>query len=97
MKYIVHSVIVSFMLFLFLSCKKDKVEITTNSISSLTATSVVCGGDIKKDGGAEITIKGVCWSSSTSSPSVGTDNFTKDGSGIGEFTSSVSKLTHNTT
>lgn len=97
MKYIVRSFFFSFFLLQLISCNKDKVVISTNSISSLTATSVVCGGEVKKDGGSEITSKGVCWSSSTSSPVVGTDNFTKDGSGIGVYTSSVSNLKHNTT
>lgn len=70
--------------------------ISTNTISSVTATNAVGGGSISSDGGASISSYGVCWSSLTSSP-ITSDNKTIDGSGIGSFTSSISGLSPNTT
>ncbi len=70
--------------------------VTTNSISSTTQTTASGGGAVSSDGGAAITSRGVCWSNTTSSPTV-TNSKTVDGSGIGSFTSSLSGLTANTT
>ena len=52
---------------LFQGCKKPSVpELTTAAISEIGLTSAVSGGTIVTDGGAEITEKGVCWSTSVS-------------------------------
>jgi len=65
---------------------------TTKSITAITATS---GGNITSDGGATVSARGVCWST-TQTPTIG--NFkTTDGSGINTFTSSLTGLTANTT
>ena len=65
--------------------------ITTTSLSSITATSAISGGTITSDGGAPITAKGVCWSTSQTPTIV---NFkTNDGTGTGTFTSSITGLT----
>jgi uncharacterized protein (TIGR02145 family) len=83
-------------LFLFQSCKKDPVPpvLTTVTVSSITTTSASSGGNISSDGGAEVTSRGICWSTS-SQPSV-TDSKTSDGKGTGSFTSSLTGLTDNT-
>ena len=70
--------------------------VTTNTISSITQTTATGGGNSTNDGGATITSKGVCWSNTTSSPTI-INSKTSDGSGIGSFTSSLSGLTANTT
>ena len=70
--------------------------VTTNTISSITQTTATGGGNSTNDGGATITSKGVCWSNTTSSPTIANSK-TVDGSGIGSFTSSLSGLTANTT
>ena len=70
--------------------------VTTNSISSTTQTTASGGGSVSSDGGAAITSRGVCWSNTTSSPSIN-NSATNNGSGIGSFTSSLTGLTANTT
>ena len=69
--------------------------VTTNNVTSITATSAICGGEVTDDGGFSITARGVCWSTSQN-PTV-TDSHTTDGTGTGTFTSSMTSLTYNTT
>jgi uncharacterized protein (TIGR02145 family) len=87
-----------FILFVSLltECKKEKViVITTTSVSQITATTAISGGDITNDGGSIITARGVCWSTSAN-PTI-TDNKTTDGTGNGSFVSSITGLTPVTT
>ena len=78
------------------SCKKEDVipTLTTTALTNITTTSVTSGGLISKDGGATVTARGVCWST-TSNPTVG-DSHTSDGNGAGSFTSNITGLTPNT-
>ena len=69
--------------------------VTTGSVSDVTATSAMCGGEVTADGGAEVTARGVCWGTSET-PTVA-DAHTSDGTGIGTFTSSITGLTEGTT
>jgi len=71
-----------------------KPTLTTNSISNISATGAISGGVISSDGGASITAKGVCWST-TSNPTI-TSNKTNDGSGALSFTSQLSGLQEGT-
>ena len=64
--------------------------ITTNNISDISVNGAVSGGVITYDGNAEITDKGVCWSTGTL-PEI-TDSFKSAGSGPGSFTSSMTGL-----
>ena len=69
--------------------------LSTTSISGITSSSAVSGGNISSEGGSSITARGVCWSTS-STPT--TTNFkTTDGSDIGSFTSNLTGLSANTT
>jgi uncharacterized protein (TIGR02145 family) len=77
------------------SCGKDYPPILkTNDISELSATSVVCGGNITSDEGARIKSRGVCWS--TEKLPTLENNITIDGKGTGSFNSSITGLTPNT-
>ena len=69
--------------------------VTTTAASNVTETSATCGGNITSDGGATVTARGVCWSTSHN-PTV-SNSHTSDGSGTGSFTSSLTGLTANTT
>ncbi len=69
-------------------------SLTTTDASSITPTSAVSGGDITSDGGASVTARGVCWSTSTNPTT--SDNTTSDGTGTGSFTSNLSGLTRST-
>ncbi len=79
------------------SCKKKDTipSVTTVSVSGITQTSAVSGGNVTSDGGADVTAKGVCWGTSHN-PATGS-NETDDGSGTGSFTSNLTGLTANTT
>lgn len=69
--------------------------LTTTTISSITSTGVVTGGNISSDGGGTITSRGVVWSTSAN-PTISLTTKTTDGTGSGSFTSTVSGLTANT-
>jgi len=69
--------------------------VTTSSIADITQTSATSGGNISYDGGASITARGVCWSTS-SNPTIA-DTKTTDGTGTGVYTSNLTGLTGNTT
>ncbi|AYB35168.1 fibrobacter succinogenes major paralogous domain-containing protein [Chryseolinea soli] len=69
--------------------------LTTVAVGSITSTSATSGGDITDDGGAEVTGRGICWSTSAN-PTV-TDPKTADGTGTGTFASSLTGLTPNIT
>ena len=69
--------------------------VSTSEVSDITVNTAICGGNITDDGGAAITARGVCWSTSPN-PTVN-DNKTSDGSGTGSFTSTLTGLHVNTT
>ena len=69
--------------------------LSTNVLSAITFSTATCGGNISNDGGAAITARGVCWSSS-STPTI-TDIKTVDGNGSGSFSSNINKLISNNT
>ena len=69
--------------------------VTTTAVSSITATSAVSGGNVTNDGGASVTVRGVCWSTSASPTTA--DNTTSSGAGTGIFTSSMTSLSPGTT
>ena len=69
--------------------------VTTTSASSVTTTTASSGGNVTDDGGASVTARGVCWSTSSDPTTV--DDYTTDGTGTGEFTSSLTELTSETT
>ncbi len=66
----------------------------TTAVSSITQNSTVAGGSISSDGGFGITSRGVCWNTSPN-PTI-SNNHTNDGSGTGNYTSSLTGLAPNT-
>lgn len=87
------------LLFSFLiieSCKKDPVlpKLTTAAVTNLTTTTFTSGGEITSDGDADVTSRGVCYST-TAAPDIA-DPHTTDGTGTGEFVSNVTGLAPNT-
>lgn len=61
--------------------------VTTASISSINPFSATGGGNVTADGGCSVTSRGVCISTSPN-PTL-SDSYTTDGSGTGNFTSSI--------
>jgi uncharacterized protein (TIGR02145 family) len=72
-----------------------EVSLTTAPITSITPNSAISGGNVSSDGGATVTARGVCWSTSAN-PAI-TDQRTIDGTGTGSFVSSLTGLTASTT
>jgi uncharacterized protein (TIGR02145 family) len=70
-------------------------KLTTNSISSVSFTSATGGGNITADGGASVTARGVCWSTSAN-PTIALSTKTLSGTGSGSFSSFITGLTPNT-
>ena len=69
--------------------------VTTAAVTNITQTSATTGGTVSSDGGASVTVRGVCWSISPNPTIAG--NHTSDGSGTGTFISDLTGLTSNTT
>jgi uncharacterized protein (TIGR02145 family) len=83
---------------LIYSCKKDRPTppvITTNTISAITQTTALSGGNVTSDGGASIITCGVCWST-ISGPTTALSTKTTDNPGTGIFTSSLTALSEST-
>ena len=73
----------------------ESLIVTTADVTDITQTTAVSGGNVTDDGGASVTARGVCWSTSQN-PTI-SDNHTSDGNGTGSFTSNLTNLTANTT
>ena len=73
----------------------DFADVTTTSITSITGTAAIGGGEVLNNGGGNVTARGVCWSTSPN-PSI-TDGHTTNGSGTGSFTSNITGLARGTT
>jgi hypothetical protein len=70
--------------------------LSTVAISNISNTTASSGGAITNDGGAAVTARGVCWSTS-SNPTIVLSTKTIDGSGTVSFTSSITGLLAATT
>jgi len=84
--------------FILSSCKEDKPEpatLSTTEATEITSNSIATGGNITLDGGADITARGVCWSTSQNPTIAGPKVQSATGSGI--FTVSITGLTPSTT
>ena len=81
----------------FIGCKKDPVlpTVTTGTISQITENSASGSGEATADGGAEITLKGLCWST-TPDPTVLNMFMNATTTGIGSFNCNLIALTPNT-
>lgn len=81
-------------------CVKDPNSVSlatliTKSLTSISHSDAIGGGEITSDGGAIVTVRGICWNT-TGNPTTN-DNKTSDGQGIGSFTSILDDLTASTT
>lgn len=69
--------------------------LTTSVISNITLNGASSGGNITTNGGADITARGVVWSTSPN-PTISLTTKTTDGVGVGTFTSNLISLIPNT-
>lgn len=65
-------------------------NITTNAVSNITGSSAYCGGNVLSDGNSPITIKGLCWNTSTN-PTI-SNYTTNNGTGTGSFSCMITGL-----
>jgi len=92
MKSIFRLSVIILIIILNLSCKKKDTVIlspivTTTPVSEILYTTATSGGTVTEDGGDPNVLRGVCWGTS-SNPTI-ENSRTIDGSGTGEFTSSI--------
>ena len=64
--------------------------VVTVEVSEITTNSAQCGGEVVNDGGAEVTERGICWSTNEN-PTL-EDNHVATGIGIGTFTVTIEGL-----
>jgi len=69
--------------------------VITSTVSNITQNSAVSGGNITSNGGANVTARGVCWSTSQN-PTI-SGSHTTNGTGMGSYTSNLTNLTSGTT
>ena len=74
--------------------KTNLATISTTAVSSLTATSAMIGGNISNDGGAAITERGICFSTTTNPTTANIK--VVSGSGTGSYTVNMTGLTAET-
>lgn len=73
----------------------DLPVVTTTAVSGVTKVSAVTGGNVSYDGGAEVTAKGLVWSTSAN-PTIA-DTKIAGGAGLGSFVSNLIGLSVFTT
>lgn len=73
----------------------DLPIVTTSEVENVGTTTASCGGNVMDDGGAEVTERGVCWS--TNHSPVATGSHATSGSGLGVFACNMNNLAANTT
>jgi len=71
-------------------------SIITASISSVTTTTAICGGNVSSDGGSAVSARGVIWGTSNNL-TITMSTKTNDGNGTGAYTSLITGLSFNTT
>lgn len=70
-------------------------SVSTKEVTDITMTAAKSGGDITSDGGAAVTAKGICWSTTENPTSE--NNHTTAGAGTESFGSDMTGLSENTT
>ena len=69
--------------------------VTTAEVTNISATTAIGGGNVTNDGGAEVTERGICWSTSHNPTIDG--SHTSNGTGTGSYTCMMTGLTPSTT
>lgn len=69
--------------------------LTTTAVSAILNTTATSGGNVTSDGGAAVTVRGVCWGTTTGPTTA--NSVTSDGTGTGTYASALTGLTMGTT
>jgi hypothetical protein len=70
------------------------ITLTTTNLSCIIVPTAFSGGNITNNGGAVVTARGICWSTSPGPTTA--NNTTSNGSGNGSYTSNLTGLTAST-
>lgn len=65
--------------------------VVTTSVSNVTNTTAISGGEVTNDGGTPVTARGVCWSTSPGA-TISLPTRTVNGTGTGAFSSDLTSL-----
>jgi len=71
--------------------------VTTSPCSNVTLTSATCGGNVTNAGNGAVSARGVCWNTTGNPTLANSLDHTTNGTGTGEFTSSINGLNKGTT
>ncbi len=82
------------------SCVVEEVDsgspkVTTKTVSDISGGTAKSGGSVTEEGTGPVTARGVVWGTK-SNPEINLSTKTKDGDGLGTFTSSLTGLSPNT-
>ena len=90
--------LISFLCVMLVACTPDpeKPTVSTKDVSSVTSNSANVIGDVTNDGGAEVTVRGICWSTSEI-PVIENDAIINSGNGIGSYEIVIENLAPFTT
>ena len=72
------------------------IPIVSTTQTTATSTNITSGGEITDDGGYNIIARGVCYSTSNSTPTI-EDSYTTAGMGTGTFSTIITNVTVSTT
>ncbi len=69
----------------------DPPTVITGTVTNISTTFATCGGTVVSDGGTAVTVRGVCWDTTTA-PTINKHK-TENGAGSGTFISQMTDLT----
>ena len=72
-------------------------QVSTGNVTYITAISAICGGNVTSDGNGTVSARGVCWNTTGNPTLANALGHTTDGSGPGQFSSSITGLSNLTT
>ena len=82
---------------LLINCTSDNTDetnnlpiLTTNTVTDITSNTAISGGNISDNAGVNIITRGICWNTN-GNPTIDND-FSTNGSGIGEYSIEMSNL-----
>jgi len=79
----------------FVTLAATEPTVITTAIHNITQTTAQCGGEVTDDGGEDIKMRGICWST-VPNPTIA-DSYTDNGLGLGLFVGDLTGLDPGTT
>ncbi len=76
----------------FITYTTPAVITSVPAVATITRNSAVCGGGITSDGGTTVTASGICWSNTTSKPTLNDEHTSTGTPGTGAFLQTITGL-----